>query len=178
MIEEADQCIVPHANWAVEHGVQRVVILSNDTDVVVLMLRLGPQQPIGEKISTTHKKTRKGTDFVVKLCRDIGIAVVGSGEIKRGKYTPATATRICARVQQSECFRTVVEYSCVQVSVLSECFRTVVEYSSVCRSPCRNCCPVSTSAWNGDFFLGGGEDKAEEDEGGEEEEEELLPMAE
>lgn len=38
-IEEADCRIIPHANWAIEHGAKRLVILSNDTDVVTLLLR-------------------------------------------------------------------------------------------------------------------------------------------
>lgn len=37
--EEADTRIVPHVNWAIRNGAKRVVVLSNDTDVVVLLLR-------------------------------------------------------------------------------------------------------------------------------------------
>jgi DTW domain-containing protein YfiP len=39
MLEEADLQIVPHVNWAVQNGAKRVVVLSNDTDVVALLLR-------------------------------------------------------------------------------------------------------------------------------------------
>ena len=38
MIEEADVRIIPHACHAVETGTKRVVIISNDTDVVILAL--------------------------------------------------------------------------------------------------------------------------------------------
>ena len=37
-IEEADTRIIPHALHAVEHGIQRRVVLSPDTDVFVLLL--------------------------------------------------------------------------------------------------------------------------------------------
>lgn len=37
-IEEADVRIIPHARHAVENGTKRVVIISNDTDVVILAL--------------------------------------------------------------------------------------------------------------------------------------------
>ena len=39
-IEEADTRIIPHALHAVEHGLQRLVVLSPDTDVFVLLLFL------------------------------------------------------------------------------------------------------------------------------------------
>ena len=35
-IEEADTQIIPHALYAVEHGIQRLMVLSPDTDVFVL----------------------------------------------------------------------------------------------------------------------------------------------
>ena len=35
-IEEADTQIIPHALYAVEHGIQRLVVLSPDADVFVL----------------------------------------------------------------------------------------------------------------------------------------------
>ena len=38
-LEEADERIVPHATWAVDHGCQRLVVLSNDTDTVTRLLR-------------------------------------------------------------------------------------------------------------------------------------------
>ncbi len=38
-LEEADARIIPHTNWTVEKGCERVVVLSNDTDSVVLLLR-------------------------------------------------------------------------------------------------------------------------------------------
>ena len=37
-IEEADMCIIPHVNQTVNRRSNNVVILSNDTDVVVLVL--------------------------------------------------------------------------------------------------------------------------------------------
>ena len=37
-IEEADTQIIPHTLHAVEHGIQRLVVLSPDTDVFVLLL--------------------------------------------------------------------------------------------------------------------------------------------
>jgi len=37
-IEEADIRLLPHAVWATTQGITRIVILSNDTDVIVLML--------------------------------------------------------------------------------------------------------------------------------------------
>ena len=39
-LEEADLRIVPHVHWAVQHGARRE--LSNDTDVVVLLIRFAP----------------------------------------------------------------------------------------------------------------------------------------
>ena len=42
-LEEADERIVPHAIWAVDHGCQRLVVLSNDTDTdTVTRLLLHP----------------------------------------------------------------------------------------------------------------------------------------
>lgn len=38
-IEEADYRLVPHVNWTAQHNTKRVVLLSNDTDVIVIMLR-------------------------------------------------------------------------------------------------------------------------------------------
>lgn len=38
-LEEADLRIVPHVHWAMRNGSRRVLVLSNDTDVVVLLLR-------------------------------------------------------------------------------------------------------------------------------------------
>ena len=37
-IEEADFCIIPHVENAIKRGVQRVVVHSNDTDVIVYLL--------------------------------------------------------------------------------------------------------------------------------------------
>ena len=37
-LEEADVRVIPHIHKAVSNGVERVVVLSNDTDVVVLLL--------------------------------------------------------------------------------------------------------------------------------------------
>ena len=37
-IEEADTRIIPHAMHAVEHGIERIIVLSADTDVFVLLL--------------------------------------------------------------------------------------------------------------------------------------------
>ena len=37
--EEADTRIVPHVYWAAKNGATRIAILSNDTDVVFLLLR-------------------------------------------------------------------------------------------------------------------------------------------
>ena len=36
-LEEADVRVIPHIHKAVSNGVERVVVLSNDTDVVVLL---------------------------------------------------------------------------------------------------------------------------------------------
>ena len=38
-LEEADSRIVPHINWSVEHGCQRMLVFSNDTDTICLLLR-------------------------------------------------------------------------------------------------------------------------------------------
>ena len=38
-IEEADYRLVPHVNWAAQHNTKRAVLLSNDTDVIAIMLR-------------------------------------------------------------------------------------------------------------------------------------------
>ena len=37
-VEEADACIIPHAMHAVRSGIQRIVALSGDTDVFVLLM--------------------------------------------------------------------------------------------------------------------------------------------
>ena len=37
--EEADERIVPHAHYAVSNGCQRLIVVSNDTDVVARLLR-------------------------------------------------------------------------------------------------------------------------------------------
>ena len=37
-IEEADSRIIPHIEKAIMRGVQKVIVLSNDTDVFVLVL--------------------------------------------------------------------------------------------------------------------------------------------
>ena len=38
-IEEADYRLVPHVNWAAQHNTKKVVLLSNDTDVIAIMLQ-------------------------------------------------------------------------------------------------------------------------------------------
>ena len=38
-LEKADLRIVPHADWTVWNGAKRVFVLSNHTDVVILLLR-------------------------------------------------------------------------------------------------------------------------------------------
>ena len=38
-MEKADARIIPHNNWAVERGHECVMVVSNDTDSVVLLLR-------------------------------------------------------------------------------------------------------------------------------------------
>lgn len=38
-IEEADYRLVPHVEWAAQQNTKRVVLLSNDTDVIAIMLR-------------------------------------------------------------------------------------------------------------------------------------------
>ena len=37
-LEEADSRIIPHVNWSVEHGCQRMLVFSNDTDTICLLL--------------------------------------------------------------------------------------------------------------------------------------------
>ncbi len=38
-LEEADSRLIPHTNWAINRGCKRIVVLSNDTDSIVLLLR-------------------------------------------------------------------------------------------------------------------------------------------
>ena len=38
-VEEEDACIIPHAMHAVRIGIQRIVVLSGDTDVFVLLMQ-------------------------------------------------------------------------------------------------------------------------------------------
>ena len=38
LLKDADERIVPHAIWAVQHGCQRLVIMLNDTDTVMRLL--------------------------------------------------------------------------------------------------------------------------------------------
>lgn len=38
-LEEGDLCVVPHVERAVRNGSNRVIVLSNDTDVVIVRLR-------------------------------------------------------------------------------------------------------------------------------------------
>ena len=47
-LEEADSRIIPHVNWSVEHGCQRMLVFSNDTDTICLLLhylRIFQQKP-------------------------------------------------------------------------------------------------------------------------------------
>ena len=37
--EEADDRVILHTNWAIKHGAKRVVVLSNDSDTMMLLLR-------------------------------------------------------------------------------------------------------------------------------------------
>ena len=38
VLKDADERIVPHAIWAVQHGCQRLVVLLNDTDTGMRLL--------------------------------------------------------------------------------------------------------------------------------------------
>ena len=38
-LEEADSRIIPHVNWSAERGCQRMLVFSNDTDTICLLLR-------------------------------------------------------------------------------------------------------------------------------------------
>ena len=37
-IEEADQCLIRHLNWAAMNGIEHFTVISNDTDVMVLLI--------------------------------------------------------------------------------------------------------------------------------------------
>ena len=37
--EEADDRVIIHSNWAIQSGAKRVVVLSNDSDTMMLILR-------------------------------------------------------------------------------------------------------------------------------------------
>ena len=41
-IKEVDACMIPHEMHAVRSGIQRIVILSGDTDVLLLLLSTYP----------------------------------------------------------------------------------------------------------------------------------------
>ena len=38
LLKDADERIMPHAIWAVQHGCQRLVVMLNDTDTVMRLL--------------------------------------------------------------------------------------------------------------------------------------------
>ena len=40
VLKDADERIVPHAIWAVQHGCQRLVVMLNDTDTGMRLLHL------------------------------------------------------------------------------------------------------------------------------------------
>ena len=42
-VEEADDRLVLHCAWEVDHGNSRLLVISNDTDTIVLLLRFIPQ---------------------------------------------------------------------------------------------------------------------------------------
>ena len=37
--EEADDRVILHTEWAIKNGAKRVVVLSNDSDTLILLLR-------------------------------------------------------------------------------------------------------------------------------------------
>ncbi|KAJ8869464.1 hypothetical protein PR048_028455 [Dryococelus australis] len=62
IIKEADRRIIRHANWAILDGTKWLVILSNDTDVVAVLLKIGTKQAAIKSDPTTYQEQFGKTD--------------------------------------------------------------------------------------------------------------------